>query len=72
MSLEQNALSRAESGMRVRKSQIPRLLMMLNLKTLGDRRRVMANAFESRQPPTKVSLFDIQEIYGYLGGYKET
>ena len=35
-------------GMRVSKSQIPRLLMMLNLKTLVDRLRMMANAFASR------------------------
>ena len=30
------------------KSQIPRLLMMFNLQTLGDRRRMFANAFASR------------------------
>ena len=35
-------------GMRVSKSQIPRLLMMFNLETLGDRRRMSANAFASR------------------------
>ena len=35
-------------GMRVGKSKIPRLIMMFNLETLGDRRRMMANAFASR------------------------
>ena len=35
-------------GMRVSKSQIPRLLMMFNLETLSDRRRRLANAFASR------------------------
>ena len=35
-------------GMRVSKSQIPRLLIMFNLETLGDRRRMMANVFASR------------------------
>ena len=40
--------------MRVSKSQIPRLLMMFNMGTLGDRRRMMANALASR-------LCDIQD-----------
>ena len=35
-------------GMRVKKPEIPRVLMMFNLETLGDGRRVMANAFASR------------------------
>ena len=35
-------------GMRVSKSQIPRLLMMFNLETLDERRRMSANAFASR------------------------
>ena len=31
-------------GMRFSKSQISRLLVMFNLETIGDRRRIMANA----------------------------
>ena len=34
--------------MRVSKSQLPRLLVMFSLETLGDRRRMMANEFASR------------------------
>ena len=36
------------NGMRVGNSQIPKLLMMFNPETLGDFRRMMANAFASR------------------------
>ena len=35
-------------GMRVKTSQIPRLLMSFNLETLGNRRRLLTNAFASR------------------------
>ena len=35
-------------GMRVKNSKIPRLLILFNLETLADRRRMMTNAFASR------------------------
>ena len=35
-------------GIRVRQSQIPRLLLMFNIDTLGIRRRTLANAFAGR------------------------
>ena len=35
-------------GIRVRQSQIPRLLLMFNIDTLGIRRRTLANAFARR------------------------
>ena len=39
-------------GIRVRQSQIPRLLLMFNIGTLGIRRRTLANAFAGRLKST--------------------